>query len=1144
MELHQDTTGESHMQESSSFSKPVFAADVYYHLFQFISEAAIVADARTGIILECNAAAELLTGQKRAELIGKHHAGLYAEETYNRYQAIYDAHVREGGGYTQEGAIRHPSGRLIPILMEARRVVIDQVDVIVGIFTELSKVRDLREKLEYSEIRYHHTINALMDIIHVIDRNYRITLSNKTAEDYQLRLKLPTPLVGKELWKACPFLNTHVREEYEQVFNTGQTLITKESQVIDNATFFTQTHKIPLLKDNQVTHVVTVIRDITQQMQTDLAIKDRQAMLDSIYRSAPTAIGVVSNRIIKWGNKKLYEMTGFSPDELCRQNARMLYPTEDEYQRVGKIKYDAIREKGTGAIETQWRCKDGRIIDVWLNSTPIDPEDLSVGVTFSALDITDHKKAERNLRESEERFRLLAENLPGVVYLCRNDDALTMVFLSDAISELTGYTPQDFYQKKISYSELCHWDDRERIRHDVNEATRQRKPFHLIYRLSGPDGAWRWVEEYGMGVFRDDRPVMLEGYINDIHSRMETEQSLQQSEAKLRSLYESVQAGVMVLNADGHVTHINQVACRIFGVEAQGICGKTPLADNFSMVDEYFRPIPPDQYPSIITLRTSQPMRNVVRGVKLKNSDQTCWLLINTEPVFEHITHKIREVIVTFSDITRRKQAEEAIRHERDRAQHYLDIAGVIIVALDAQGCITLINRRGCRILERSQEQLVGKSWFDVCVPEAQSGDVKKVFERLMAEEVKPAEYYENDICTPSGLKRTIAWHNNLLRDEAGAIIGTLSSGEDITERLAIEEKLRVSEREKTTILDSMAELVTFQDTDYKIKWANRAAVEASNIPPDKLVGQQCHHVWQGKNQPCAGCPVKKTFKTHQCEEAEITTPNGRVWLIKSVPVTNQDDKLIGVVETSLEITERKSNESRLLHYQEQLRNLASELTLAEETQRQRVATELHDHIGQNLALSILKLESIREDMPSGLAQELGDTCELIRQAVRDTRNLIFDLGSPTLYTSGFEEAVDDWLAEQLQGTYHIAYQFTDDNQPKPLEEQDKILLFRAVREVFINIIKHAQAHEVEVDIRRVDDKIQITIQDDGVGFDADKVLSGGGPGGQGFGLFSLRERLDHMGGRFDVASSPGQGTRVVLMAPLSRGQEQKESVK
>jgi PAS domain S-box-containing protein len=141
-------------------------------------------------------------------------------------------------------------------------------------------------------------------------------------------------------------------------------------------------------------------------------------------------------------------------------------------------------------------------------------------------------------------------------------------------------------------------------------------------------------------------------------------------------------------------------------------------------------------------------------------------------------------------DITERKRAEEALKEERDRAQKYLDIAGVMIVAIDSHGTITLLNKRGCDILGYEEGELVGRNWFDTCLPMPVRAPVKTVFDRLMAGEVEPVEYFENPVVTKQGEERIVAWHNTVLSDESGTIIGTLSSGEDITERKQAEAEL------------------------------------------------------------------------------------------------------------------------------------------------------------------------------------------------------------------------------------------------------------------------------------------------------------------------------------------------------------------
>jgi PAS domain S-box-containing protein len=155
---------------------------------------------------------------------------------------------------------------------------------------------------------------------------------------------------------------------------------------------------------------LTLCRDITERKRTEQALRASKEKLDSIFRAAPIGIGVVSNRVLKEVNERVCEMAGYSRAELLEKSSRILYPTDEEFAWVGREKYAQLRERGTGTVETRWRRKDGTVIDVLLSSTPIEPNDWSLGVTFSALDITARKQAETALRASlAEKVALLKE---------------------------------------------------------------------------------------------------------------------------------------------------------------------------------------------------------------------------------------------------------------------------------------------------------------------------------------------------------------------------------------------------------------------------------------------------------------------------------------------------------------------------------------------------------------------------------------------------------------------------------------------------------------------------------------------------------------------------------------------------------------
>jgi PAS domain S-box-containing protein len=237
----------------------------------------------------------------------------------------------------------------------------------------------------------------------------------------------------------------------------------------------------------------------------------------------------------------------------------------------------------------------------------------------------------------------------------------------------------------------------------------------------------------------------------------------------------------------------------------------------------------------------------------------------------------------------------------------------------------------------------------------------------------------------------------------------------------------------------------------------------------------------------------------------------------------------IGMLE---DITEQKQVEGEIRTYQEQLRSLASELSLTEERERRRLATDLHDHIGQILALAQIKLGAIRElATSSSLTTPMDEIRRLIEQSIQYTRSLTFELSPPILYDLGFEPAVE-WLAELIQSQHGMRIEVQrGERQPLPMDDEIRVLLFQTVRELLLNVVKHAQAQRAKVTIGREGNHIRIVVEDDGVGL---SILPGAPlSSARGFGLFSIRERLKYLGGHLEVDSEPGRGTRVILTVPV-----------
>ncbi|MGH7614524.1 MAG: PAS domain-containing sensor histidine kinase [Gemmatimonadales bacterium] len=231
------------------------------------------------------------------------------------------------------------------------------------------------------------------------------------------------------------------------------------------------------------------------------------------------------------------------------------------------------------------------------------------------------------------------------------------------------------------------------------------------------------------------------------------------------------------------------------------------------------------------------------------------------------------------------------------------------------------------------------------------------------------------------------------------------------------------------------------------------------------------------------------------------------------------------------DLAEDSESEERLLAYQMRLRTLTLESALAEERQRRRIALGLHDDVGHSLALARMKLASFVQRDGGERGPELGEVRGLIDQAIGYTRALTFDLSPPTLYELGLEPALES-VGERLAESSGVRFVFASDGVVKLLSPEATILLYRSVSELLRNVVKHARARTMWVEVANVQNRIEVTVADDGEGFDPTELTERRGRD-RGYGLFSIREQLRAIGGHLDVDTAPGRGTRCSLRVLL-----------
>ena len=204
----------------------------------------------------------------------------------------------------------------------------------------------------------------------------------------------------------------------------------------------------------------------------------------------------------------------------------------------------------------------------------------------------------------------------------------------------------------------------------------------------------------------------------------------------------------------------------------------------------------------------------------------------------------------------------------------------------------------------------------------------------------------------------------------------------------------------------------------------------------------------------------------------------------------------------------------------------------------------IHDDLGQKLAMVKFRLQALQGSVSDrNMLAALNNECIVMDDILDDIHSLTFELSNPLLYEVGFEAAMKSWLKYEIEKNAGLKCEFASDDKKIELDEDTKVVLFKAVRELLINIVKHAGARTVKVGIAKRNNEVEVTVEDDGVGFDVSKLGLPSGKKG-GFGLFNIRERLEYIGGRLEIESSPAKGTRVVMTAPVKKSEQGREEVK
>jgi PAS domain S-box-containing protein len=427
-----------------------------------------------------------------------------------------------------------------------------------------------------------------------------------------------------------------------------------------------------------------------------------------------------------------------------------------------------------------------------------------------------------------------------------------------------------------------------------------------------------------------DRIVLLGHIFGNALLRKQAELSVIKSEEKYRTLFQNMAQGVFYQNADGHIVDVNRAALKIFGITKGELLGRTSMNPEWRVVNEHGETLPGERHPSMVSLKTGKKLKDRVIGIFNPKLNRFVWLAVNTHPQFRPGEEHPCQVFVTFHDLTEIRLAREAALKERDRASQCLEIAASIIVALDSKGNVSMINDNGAKLLGFNKKEVIGMNWFERFIPSDHQKEVKGEFLALMHDRKDRPVYFENPVRVKSGKIRFIRWYSSILRDSQGRINGTLSSGEDVTDRRIAEQALIESKARYKDLVEKSGVAIVMDDREGNISFFNRDFASLFGYRMDEMKQITRADLFRAED-------IRRIDSYHQLRMRGKRAPNryevkgirkegSEIWIEVKTTVLKEHGNYTGTRNYIWDITERKLSEQVLAESEVRFRELFSKM--------------------------------------------------------------------------------------------------------------------------------------------------------------------------------------------------------------------------
>lgn len=891
-------------------------------------------------------------------------------------------------------------------------------------------------------------------------------------------------------------------------------------------------------QDNRIDGLVITLLDITERKRIEDQLRESESQLRLMTDSLPVLISFVdANECYQFNNAAYTEWFGLPPEH-CK--GRHLS------QVLGTAAYNQLKPYIERALAGEQVTFDRRISYtggerfVRCAYVPKRGDDGTPRGFFAMVhDITDRRRMEEELRTSETRYRSLVAATTSVVWF--SDAGGRFTAPQPSWEEYTGQTWGE--QKDYGWLNALHPDDRDSFLADWRHAMRDHAPYAVEGRIwCAHHNEYRHFSARAVPILDVDTVREWVGTVSDIHDHKlwETVQ------ARLAAIVDDSADAIYAKNLDGTITSWNIGAVRMYGYTPSEMIG-----NNVSIL------VPENQNENF-----HETMQRIRHGERIEQMEverrAKDGRILHVSLTVSPIKDSSGAIIAASSiarDITERIIFERALRESQERLRAALAASNTGTLRWDFrtdamywdENVYQLFGLDDSRIVQRLQEFLAL----------VHADDRHMVAESLEHTRNSGRDFeLEFRVIWPDGSIRWLLHKGKALLDEHGNPAYMTGACVDITRRKRAEQALEVSEARFRGTFEEAAVGISHVDRNGRWIRMNQRACEIlgySRHELAQLTFQQISHPddldedMRRFNALMSGAidsyshEIRRRRKdgrivwlqlTASVQRDEEGTPQYAIRIIEDITARKEAERALQEINETLERRVAERTQS-LLQYQEQLRALASELTVTSETERRRLATELHDFLAQQLVVCQLKLSQIRRHTKSTevdiMIRELDD---LLADSVRYTRSLIAELSPSILYDAGLVPALR-WLSDQMQ-QHGLTTHVSEKREIPALPEDQAILLFQVARELLFNIVKHAGTDTAWVTVDEREGSIALVVRDEGAGFDI--TLHGSSPANTGrFGLFSVRERVEAMGGELHIRSIVGDGTEVAVWLPVAR---------